>query len=52
MSQLRKMAAAALAQENRGNNANRHTHPANSMTRSVSHTHPNGVRKHGHKYGK
>ncbi len=30
--------------------ANQHRHPANKCTRSISHAHPNGKRKHSHKY--
>lgn len=29
---------------------NAHTHPANRMTRSRTHTHPNGAKPHKHKY--
>ncbi len=32
------------------NNANRHTHPANRCTRSVTHSHPNGANPHKHHY--
>lgn len=34
----------------RVNSANTHSHPANECTRSVSHTHPNGVKQHTHRY--
>lgn len=30
--------------------ANRHTHPANKCTNSVTHSHPNGKRPHTHHY--
>ncbi|PID47771.1 MAG: hypothetical protein CSB47_00235 [Proteobacteria bacterium] len=35
---------------NKVNTANTHTHPANQCTRSVSHTHPNGIKPHTHRY--
>ena len=38
-------------QVNLNTDPNAHTHPANSLTRSVRHTHPNGARKHTHHYG-
>ena len=39
-----------VVQQRPVNTANTHTHPANRCTRSVSHTHPNGVNQHTHRY--
>jgi hypothetical protein len=37
---------------NRNQSANRHTHPANSLTRARTHSHPYQDRKHSHRYGR
>lgn len=56
LDQLRHMAQLVLSGNytqgtQKSNTGTGHLHPANSMTRSIRHNHPNGDRKHSHHYG-
>lgn len=53
VSALRQQARNILSQNySTRSKGNGHVHPANSMTRSVRHVHPNGARQHNHRYSK